>query len=50
MQPEFTPTINATTVAYKSIEVDGLEIAYREAGNPTNPKIVLLRGFPSSSH
>src|SRR6516164_2232335 len=37
-------------VTYKSIEVDGLNIAYREAGNPANPKLVLLHGFPSSSH
>ncbi|MEP3968084.1 MAG: alpha/beta hydrolase [Nonlabens sp.] len=37
-------------VLYKSLEVDGLQIAYREAGNPKNPTIVLLHGFPSSSH
>lgn len=35
---------------YKTVTVDGLSIFYREAGNPTNPKIVLLHGFPSSSH
>ena len=29
---------------------DGLSIAYREAGNPGSPKIVLLHGFPASSH
>ena len=38
------------TVTYGSIAVDGLNIAYREAGNPTNPKLVLLHGFPASSH
>lgn len=32
------------------IEVDGLPIAYREAGDPSLPAIVLLHGFPSSSH
>lgn len=37
-------------VSYKSIKVDGLNIAYREAGNPANPKIVLLHGFPAGSH
>lgn len=31
-------------------EVDGVQIFYREAGNPENPAIVLLHGFPSSSH
>ena len=39
-----------TSVRYGSIPVDGLTIAYREAGDPTNPKLVLLHGFPSSSH
>jgi pimeloyl-ACP methyl ester carboxylesterase len=38
------------TVTYGSIAVDGLNVAYREAGNPTNPKVVLLHGFPASSH
>jgi pimeloyl-ACP methyl ester carboxylesterase len=37
-------------VEYGSIVVDGLNIAYREAGDRTNPKIVLLHGYPSSSH
>jgi len=35
---------------FKTIEINGLNIAYREAGNPQNPTIVLLHGFPSSSH
>jgi pimeloyl-ACP methyl ester carboxylesterase len=37
-------------VTYGTIAVDGLNIAYREAGDPANPKLVLLHGFPSSSH
>jgi len=41
---------DSTPVTYASIAVDGLNIAYREAGDPTNPKLVLLHGFPSSSH
>jgi len=40
----------AAAVKYGSIKVDGLHIAYREAGNPHNPKIVLLHGFPAASH
>jgi pimeloyl-ACP methyl ester carboxylesterase len=44
-------TSGATTpVTYSSIDIDGLKIAYREAGAPGKPKIVLLHGFPSSSH
>src|SRR5499433_29453 len=38
------------TVLYGTQPVDGLSIAYREAGKPGNPKLVLLHGFPSSSH
>ena len=39
-----------TPVTYSSIDIDGLKIAYREAGMPGRPKVVLLHGFPSSSH
>ncbi|MGJ8734696.1 MAG: alpha/beta fold hydrolase [Cellulophaga sp.] len=35
---------------FKKTEINGVNIAYREAGNPHNPTIVLLHGFPSSSH
>ncbi len=35
---------------YRSTEVGGLNIFYRESGNPQNKTIVLLHGFPSSSH
>jgi pimeloyl-ACP methyl ester carboxylesterase len=37
-------------VSYGSLEVNGLNIAYREAGEKSSPKLVLLHGFPSSSH
>lgn len=35
---------------HETVEVDGLEILYREGGNPANPTILLLRGIPTSSH
>ena len=35
---------------YGTQNVEGLDIAYREAGDPANPKLVLLHGFPASSH
>ncbi|MFC4779014.1 alpha/beta fold hydrolase [Paenibacillus sp. GCM10023252] len=38
------------TVTYNKMNVDGLSIFYREAGCPSNPAIILLHGFPSSSH
>jgi alpha/beta hydrolase fold len=46
----FTPSVTPATVVYKTLSVDGLNIAYREAGSPTSPKLVLFHGWPSSSH
>jgi pimeloyl-ACP methyl ester carboxylesterase len=37
-------------VAYHTTTVDGLKIFYREAGPKDAPTVVLLHGFPSSSH
>ena len=37
-------------IRHKTIEVDGLEIFYREAGLDNAPTILLLHGFPTSSH
>jgi pimeloyl-ACP methyl ester carboxylesterase len=39
-----------TIVRFKTINIDGLEIFYREAGDPSKPTILFLHGFPSSSH
>ena len=50
MKTNYAPKITATDVKYATEEVGGLKIAYREAGKPGNPKLVLLHGFPSSSH
>ena len=35
---------------HKTTEVGALKIFYREAGTPGAPKLVLLHGFPASSH
>jgi hypothetical protein len=40
----------ADEVAYKTVAVDGLDIFYREAGPADAPIVLLLHGFPSSSH
>jgi pimeloyl-ACP methyl ester carboxylesterase len=40
----------SSVVTYGTLPVDGVNIAYREAGDPANPKLVLLHGFPASSH
>jgi len=38
------------TTTYRTISVDGLNVFYREAGNPKAPAVLLLHGFPTSSH
>ncbi len=37
-------------VMYRTVEIDGLDIFYREAGPADAPTILLLHGFPTSSH
>jgi pimeloyl-ACP methyl ester carboxylesterase len=37
-------------VAYRTADLDGFNIFYREAGAPDQPKLLLLHGFPSASH
>jgi pimeloyl-ACP methyl ester carboxylesterase len=39
-----------TRPTYHSVNVDGLDVFYREAGNPAAPTLLLLHGFPTSSH
>src|SRR5258708_12103545 len=45
MSNKITPT-----VFYRTLNVEGLEIFYREAGPRDAPTVLLLHGFPSSSH
>jgi pimeloyl-ACP methyl ester carboxylesterase len=37
-------------ITYRTVDVDGLEVFYREAGASDAPTLVLLHGFPSASH
>lgn len=37
-------------IRYRQATVDGYKIAYREAGSTASPTILLLHGFPTSSH
>ena len=39
----------AATVYHRSMEINGVNIAYREAGDAKNPTVLLLHGFPTSS-
>jgi pimeloyl-ACP methyl ester carboxylesterase len=43
------PHVSETTTAYRTANVQGLNIFYREAGNSDAPAVLLLHGFPSSS-
>ena len=39
-----------TAIKYRTADVDGFNIFYREAGAAGAPKLLLLHGFPTSSH
>lgn len=45
-----TTTTKSSPTAFKTVKVDGLNIFYREAGPKDAPTILLLHGFPTSSH
>jgi pimeloyl-ACP methyl ester carboxylesterase len=38
------------TITYETLRINGINVAFREAGRGNHPKLVLLHGFPSSSH
>jgi pimeloyl-ACP methyl ester carboxylesterase len=40
---------HAAPIFYRSITIDGVKIAYREAGSADRPTLLLLHGVPSSS-
>ena len=37
-------------LTYRTVSVDGLKVFYRDAGDPKAPAVLLLHGFPTSSH
>src|SRR6202051_5052224 len=39
-----------TDIQYRTADIDGFKIFYREAGSAQAPKLLLLHGFPSSGH
>jgi len=48
-----TPTITQQappTIHYRSMKIDGVNVFYREAGPANGPVVLLLHGFPTSSH
>ena len=38
------------SIHYRTVDVAGHRVAYREAGDPARPTLLLLHGFPTSSH
>jgi pimeloyl-ACP methyl ester carboxylesterase len=50
LAPEATVTASAASVHYRTIQVNGLDVFYREAGPDYAPALLLLHGFPTSSH
>ena len=43
-------TAHTPSIRYGKQDVDGINIFYREAGSTTSPAVLLMHGFPSSSH
>lgn len=41
---------NTANVSYHTVEADGVQVFYREAGSPDAPTLLLLHGFANSSH
>jgi len=39
-----------THVHYKTVEIEGVDVFYREAGSPEAPAVLLLHGFAASSY
>ncbi|MFD8650961.1 alpha/beta fold hydrolase [Streptomyces mirabilis] len=40
----------SSVVHHRTATVNGMDVFYREAGDPRSPALVLLHGFPTSSH
>ncbi len=44
------PSFRGFNILHKTVEVNGLDIFYLEAGSKNAFSILLLHGFPTSSH
>jgi pimeloyl-ACP methyl ester carboxylesterase len=44
-----TPVVSQVEVDYRTVQIDGLDVFYREAGPANAPVVLLLHGFPASS-
>jgi len=50
MTTRVRPLAVTTVTHYRMIKVDGINLFYREAGATSAPAVLLLHGFPTSSH
>ena len=50
MATDYKPELTKLPFTVHNVSVDGVDLFYREAGNPNKPTILLLHGYPSSSH
>jgi len=49
-QPATAERLAAATIHYRYETIDGVKVFYREAGPADGPVVLLLHGFPTSSH
>lgn len=42
--------MKTTSISFKTAQINDFKIFYREAGDPQAPAVLLLHGFPTSSH
>lgn len=50
IQPEAVSALTDAAVTHNYVKVNGINLFYREAGDKTKPTILLLHGYPTSSH
>lgn len=50
MSSQTSASTAATQVHYQTVNIDGVDVFYREAGPKHAPTLLLLHGFPTSSH
>jgi pimeloyl-ACP methyl ester carboxylesterase len=48
--PAAAPAAPHARVRYRTVAIDGVDMFFREAGRPDAPAVLLLHGFPTSSH
>ena len=44
------PDTSQATIRYRNVKIGPATIFYREAGDPKHPTLLMLHGFPTSSH